>query len=114
MLNAPDPTLATRAWFLADGVIDVSGVRSDVQRSRELAGYVLYSVHQCARNVLPEVVELSLPVRGCGAVSLRPFGGAIEHLDRLLCVIAACACSARKQSACSPQVIPRQWPCTCC
>lgn len=40
----------------------------------------LYPIDQCTRDVLPEVVEVSLPVSSGSAVSLAPFRGTIENL----------------------------------
>lgn len=41
----------------------------------------LYSIHEDPCDVLPQVVELSLPVSGRGSVPLASFRRAIEHLD---------------------------------
>lgn len=59
----------------------------------------LYSIDQRTRDVLPEVVEVSLPVRGGSSVSLASFSGAIEHVHCWRAVTSTTSAS-RERPAC--------------
>lgn len=62
----------------------------------------LYSIDQCTRDVLSEVVKLPLPVGSGSSVSLASFGGTIEHLHRRA-VTSSATSASRERPARQPQ-----------